>query len=71
MHVQYYVSARGVGVSFGAERKGVEVVDSEQSNRHFSYVRGFGGFCVCVLGFWLVLAFGLGLGTRRKETDGS
>ena len=60
----------GVGVSFGAEEGCGS--DSEQSNRQFSYVRGFGGFVfVLALAGWQVLVsvlsdLELGLGTRRK-----
>lgn len=67
------MSARGVsvvGVKFWGPRGVVVVVDSEQSNRQFSYVRGFGGFVVVSESEswpWLVLGSGIGLGTRSED----
>jgi hypothetical protein len=71
MHVQYYVSVRGVGAKFWGERGcGIVVTANKPSQaiRSFSYVRGFGGFvslCVLVLaGLGFGLGLGLGLGGR-------
>ena len=72
IQVLYYVSARGVGVSFGAGRKRVVVVTANKAIDSFLTSVGSGVLCLSwALAGWQVLVsvlsdLELGLGTRRK-----